>query len=199
TVNPAPALNPAPVTNPWAGRPGVEARRAALRVTEPGATEQGTTEPGAARPDVTGTAFTRTRTRRTQPRPEPGYAARSSRRTRVAYTSQPAPTRRPPQQVSAQPISQPVLPLVVASPVVVAPAVSPVATPEQAPAEPFENLVTGAVPRQSRPASSIPAGHRIISRATVIGTLACATIAAPFAQGLQPSGQSPFDVEAPRT
>lgn len=192
TTNPAPAVNPAPVTNPWAGRPGVEARRAALRVTEPGVTE-----PGAA-PGVTESAFIRTR--HAEPSSgEPGYVPLRSTRTRVAYAPQPVPAPHAPQQVSSQQISRPALPLVVASPVVVAPAVGRVATPDPAPAEPFETLVTGAVPRQSRPASSVPAGHRIISRATVIGTLACATIAAPFAQGLQPSGQSPFDVEAPRT
>lgn len=53
--------------------------------------------------------------------------------------------------------------------------------------------------RPTRAASSVPAGQRLISRAAVIGSLAAATIAAPFAQGLGQPGQSPFDVEAPPT
>ncbi|GAA4716521.1 D-alanyl-D-alanine carboxypeptidase [Promicromonospora umidemergens] len=62
----------------------------------------------------------------------------------------------------------------------------------------FDRLVTGSVPRSARPTSSVPAGQRFISRATVIGTLAAATIAAPLAQAHQ-TGESPFDVEAPPT
>jgi len=63
----------------------------------------------------------------------------------------------------------------------------------------FEQVVTGPITRPARPTSSLPAGQRIVSRAAVIGTLAAATIAAPFVQGAAHSGQSPFDVEAPRT
>ena len=62
-----------------------------------------------------------------------------------------------------------------------------------------DRLVTGSVPRSARPTSSVPAGQRFISRATVIGTLAAATIAAPLAQAAHQSGESPFDVEAPPT
>lgn len=63
----------------------------------------------------------------------------------------------------------------------------------------FDRLVTGAVPRAPRPTSSVPAGQRLISRAAVVGTLAAATIAAPFAQAVDKPGDSPFDVEAPPT
>lgn len=63
----------------------------------------------------------------------------------------------------------------------------------------FDRLVTGSVPKSARPTSSVPAGQRFISRATVIGTLAAATIAAPLAQAAHQSGESPFDVEAPPT
>ncbi|MFI2362587.1 M15 family metallopeptidase [Promicromonospora sp. NPDC019610] len=63
----------------------------------------------------------------------------------------------------------------------------------------FDRLVTGAVPRATRPTSSVPAGQRLISRAAVVGTLAAATIAAPFAQAADTPGESPFDVEAPPT
>jgi zinc D-Ala-D-Ala carboxypeptidase len=63
----------------------------------------------------------------------------------------------------------------------------------------FDRLVTGAVPRASRPTSSVPAGQRMISRAAVVGTLAAATIAAPFVQAADQPGESPFDVEAPPT
>jgi hypothetical protein len=63
----------------------------------------------------------------------------------------------------------------------------------------FEQVVTGAITRPARATSSVPAGQRFISRATVIGTLAAATIAAPFVQGSARSGESPFDVAAPPT
>ncbi len=63
----------------------------------------------------------------------------------------------------------------------------------------FDQVVTGAIARPARATSSVPAGQRFISRATVIGTLAAATIAAPFVQGTAQSGESPFDVEAPHT
>lgn len=63
----------------------------------------------------------------------------------------------------------------------------------------FDQLVTGSVPRPARPTSSIPAGQRFISRATVIGTLAAATIAAPLTQAANQTGESPFEVEAPHT
>ena len=63
----------------------------------------------------------------------------------------------------------------------------------------FDRLVTGAVPKASRPTSSVPAGQRMISRAAVVGTLAAATIAAPFVQAAEQPGESPFDVEAPPT
>ena len=63
----------------------------------------------------------------------------------------------------------------------------------------FDQVVTGAIPTPARATSSVPAGQRFISRATVIGTLAAATIAAPFVQGSAQSGESPFDVEAPHT
>ncbi|MEU4364013.1 M15 family metallopeptidase [Promicromonospora sp. NPDC023987] len=63
----------------------------------------------------------------------------------------------------------------------------------------FDRLVTGSVPRAARPTSSVPAGQRFISRATVIGTLAAATIAAPLTQAMHQTGESPFDVEAPPT
>lgn len=63
----------------------------------------------------------------------------------------------------------------------------------------FDRLVTGSVPRSARPTSSVPAGQRFISRATVIGTLAAATIAAPLTQSLNQTGESPFDVKAPPT
>jgi D-alanyl-D-alanine carboxypeptidase len=63
----------------------------------------------------------------------------------------------------------------------------------------FDQVVTGAITRPTRPTSSVPAGQRFVSRAAVIGTLAAATIAAPFVQGTAESGESPFDVEAPHT
>lgn len=67
----------------------------------------------------------------------------------------------------------------------------------------FDQVVTGAiarpVTRPVRATSSVPAGQRFVSRAAVIGTLAAATIAAPFVQGTAESGESPFDVEAPHT
>ncbi|WP_369371378.1 M15 family metallopeptidase [Promicromonospora sp. Populi] len=63
----------------------------------------------------------------------------------------------------------------------------------------FDRQVTGVVPRTTRPTSSVPAGQRFISRATVIGTLAAATIAAPLVQAAGQPGESPFDVEAPPT
>jgi hypothetical protein len=63
----------------------------------------------------------------------------------------------------------------------------------------FDRLVTGAVPKASRPTSSVPTGQRFISRAAVVGTLAAATIAAPFAQAVDQPGESPFDVKAPPT
>ena len=63
----------------------------------------------------------------------------------------------------------------------------------------FDQLVTGSIPRPARPTSSVPAGQRFISRATVIGTLAAATIAAPLTQAVSQSGDSPFDVKAPHT
>lgn len=63
----------------------------------------------------------------------------------------------------------------------------------------FDQVVTGAITRPGRATSSVPAGQRIVSRAAVIGTLAAATIAAPFVQGTAQSGESPFDVEAPHT
>jgi D-alanyl-D-alanine carboxypeptidase len=63
----------------------------------------------------------------------------------------------------------------------------------------FDQVVTGAITRPARPTSSVPAGQRIVSRAAVIGTLAAATIAAPFVHGTAQSGESPFDVEAPHT
>ena len=63
----------------------------------------------------------------------------------------------------------------------------------------FDRLVTGSVPRTAKPTSSVPAGQRFISRATVIGTLAAATIAAPLTQAIDQTGESPFDVEAPPT
>ncbi|PUB29680.1 D-alanyl-D-alanine carboxypeptidase-like protein [Promicromonospora sp. AC04] len=66
----------------------------------------------------------------------------------------------------------------------------------------FDRLVTGVTPsvsKSSRPTSSVPAGQRFISRATVIGTLAAATIAAPLVQAADQPGESPFDVEAPPT
>lgn len=63
----------------------------------------------------------------------------------------------------------------------------------------FDLLVTGSIPRPAKPTSSVPAGQRFISRATVIGTLAAATIAAPLTQTVNQSGDSPFDVEAPHT
>ncbi|MFI6426124.1 D-alanyl-D-alanine carboxypeptidase family protein [Promicromonospora sp. NPDC050880] len=75
---------------------------------------------------------------------------------------------------------------------------TPTAPPAARGTASFDQLVTGAIPRPVR-APSVPAGQRLISRATVIGTLAAATIAAPFAQGLAPSGESPFEVEAPPT
>ena len=63
----------------------------------------------------------------------------------------------------------------------------------------FDRIVTGSVPRATRPTSSVPASQRFISRATVIGTLAAATIAAPLTQAASQPGDSPFDVEAPPT
>ncbi|MEV0950972.1 M15 family metallopeptidase [Promicromonospora sp. NPDC050249] len=63
----------------------------------------------------------------------------------------------------------------------------------------FDQVVTGAITRPVRATSSVPAGQRFVSRAAVIGTLAAATIAAPFVQGTAESGESPFDVEAPHT
>ena len=63
----------------------------------------------------------------------------------------------------------------------------------------FDRLVTGAVPKASRPTSSVPKGQRVISRAAVVGTLAAATIAAPFVQAVDQPGESPFDVKAPPT
>lgn len=67
----------------------------------------------------------------------------------------------------------------------------------------FDQVVTGALVRPDtrlvRATSSVPAGQRFVSRAAVIGTLAAATIAAPFVQGTAESGESPFDVEAPHT
>ena len=96
----------------------------------------------------------------------------------------------------------------VASPAVASPAVaSPaIALPAVAPPVPatrsrtsFDQVGTGAITRPARPTSAIPVGQRLISRATVIGTLAAATIAAPFVQGAGQSGESPFDVQAPQT
>ncbi|GHH73515.1 M15 family metallopeptidase [Promicromonospora soli] len=63
----------------------------------------------------------------------------------------------------------------------------------------FDRLVTGSVPKASKPTSSVPSGQRFISRATVIGTLAAATIAAPLTQAADRPGDSPFDVEAPHS
>jgi D-alanyl-D-alanine carboxypeptidase len=67
----------------------------------------------------------------------------------------------------------------------------------------FDQVVTGAIARPAtrpvRATSSVPAAQRMVSRAAVIGTLAAATIAAPFVQGTAESGESPFDVEAPHT
>jgi len=51
----------------------------------------------------------------------------------------------------------------------------------------FDQVVTGAIARPAtrpvRATSSVPAAQRMVSRAAVIGTLAAATIAAPFVQG----------------
>ena len=63
----------------------------------------------------------------------------------------------------------------------------------------FDRLVTGPVPRSTKVTSSVPVGQRFISRATVIGALAAATIAAPLTQAGDKPGESPFDVEAPHT
>jgi hypothetical protein len=89
-------------------------------------------------------------------------------------------------------------PLVPANPAPSAPVTRTPVAPATRSTTSFDQVVTGAITRPARATSSVPAGQRFISRATVIGTLAAATIAAPFAQGLQ-SGESPFDVEAPHT
>jgi len=90
-------------------------------------------------------------------------------------------------------------PLVPANPAPAAPVTRTPVAPATRSNTSFDHLVTGSIPRPARTTSSVPAGQRFISRATVIGTLAAATIAAPFVQGAAQSGESPFDVEAPHT
>ncbi|MFC8799908.1 D-alanyl-D-alanine carboxypeptidase family protein [Promicromonospora sp. NPDC057138] len=101
--------------------------------------------------------------------------------------------------VNRAPIAHVPGPLVPANPAPVAPVTRTPVAPATRGTTSFDQVLTGAITRPARPTSSVPAGQRIVSRAAVIGTLAAATIAAPFVQGLDQSSESPFDVEAPHT